>query len=371
MPGLSAWFEQLTRKDWSDSEISAMLGIHQRCVLAYAADNAWRERSASGGAVSVILTQLLQSGQIDGALVNEAYVESGIVKNRFFIAHTTDELRRAQGSKYQTVHFTSQALPLIRAFEGKLAVVALPCDAAILRRLCEKEETLKAKIHSIITLFCAHTSQPELTKRIVDRVTAQENLPLTDFHYKSGHWRGNMTFTFGPEHTTLQIPYGRYSLYQNLFFFCDRKCLNCHDQFGYAGDISAGDIWLESMKTETIKHTALIARTNRGSQILAECEASGALVVKESTANFILQGQSRTARCHYNTSARHRVGKLLGISIPDSVRTRVSLIDWLIAFIVLFNYRLSTTKLGKKVIFSMPKIVWKAYLYFFKALESM
>lgn len=370
MPGLSAWFEQLTRKNWSKEQISAMLGSQQRCVLAYAAEPAWRERSASGGAVSVILSHLLESGQIDGALVNEAYVESGIVKNRFFIARTVEELHRSQGSKYQTVHFSSQALPLIRTFEGKLAVVALPCDAAILRRQCEKEEALNAKIHSIITLFCAHTSQPELTKRIVDRVKAQESLSLTDFHYKSGHWRGNMTFAFGPEHT-LQIPYGRYSLYQNLFFFCDRKCLNCHDQFGYAGDISAGDIWLESMKTEAIKHTALIARTDCGSQTIAECETSGALVVKESTANFILQGQSRTVRCHYNTSARHRVGKLLRIAIPDSVHTRVSLIDWLIAFIVLFNYRLSTTKLGKKIIFTMPKIVWKAYLYFFKALESM
>lgn len=51
MPGLSAWFEQLTRKNWSKEQISAMLGSQQRCVLAYAAEPAWRERSASGGAV--------------------------------------------------------------------------------------------------------------------------------------------------------------------------------------------------------------------------------------------------------------------------------------------------------------------------------
>ncbi|NSW54083.1 MAG: Coenzyme F420 hydrogenase/dehydrogenase, beta subunit C-terminal domain [Anaerolineae bacterium] len=370
MPALTRWFEQLTRRRWTPQQLEQHMGAVKSAALAYAADPALRERSASGGAVTALLLHLLESGAVDGALVNEAYVESGVVKNRFVIAQDRESLLRAQGSKYMAVRFSAGAVPLLRGFQGRLAVVALPCDAALLRGLCAKDAALAQTVACLITLFCGHNSQPELTQQVLRRVLKESGTELTGFQYRSGRWRGEMSLQLADGSET-KLPFGRFSTYQNLFFFSERKCLNCHDHFGYAGDLSAGDLWLSEMEQEAIKRTALLARTPTGSALLRDAAASGRLVSESISTEQVFQGQVRGARFHYNTSARHRAGLLLGIKIPDDVHARVRWSEWLAAFIALFNYRLSTAKYGRKLIFAVPKVIWKVYLYLFKALESL
>ena len=51
-----------------------------------------------------------------------------------YIATNREEVLAARGSKYTAINFPRQALPLIKAFDGKLAVLTLPCDASYLRR---------------------------------------------------------------------------------------------------------------------------------------------------------------------------------------------------------------------------------------------
>jgi coenzyme F420-reducing hydrogenase beta subunit len=370
MPALTRWFEQLTRRRWTPQQLEQHMGAVESAALAYAADPALRERSASGGAVTALLLHLLESGAVDGALVNEAYVESGVVKNRFVIAQDRESLLRAQGSKYMAVRFSAGAVPLLRSFQGRLAVVALPCDAALLRGLCAKDASLAQTVACLITLFCGHNSEPVVINQWVEKITKKVGEPLISFQAKNGAWRGQFELGFS-QHESLVLPSNQFKVYQNLFFFSERKCLNCHDHFGYAGDLSAGDLWLSEMEQEAIKRTALLARTPTGSALLRDAAASGRLVSESISTEQVFQGQVRGARFHYNTSARHRAGLLLGIKIPDDVHARVRWSEWLTGFIALFNYRLSTAKYGRKLIFAVPKVIWKVYLYLFKALESL
>jgi coenzyme F420-reducing hydrogenase beta subunit len=367
---LLALAEKFSKKHYTTAQQANIMGDISGAFLAHAADDNLREHSASGGAVTAILLHLLESGQIDGALVNEAYVEDGVVKNRFLIAANRADLLRAQGSKYMAVRFSAQALPLIRQFDGRLAVVALPCDSTILRAARQRDEALAQKVVWLISLFCGHNSLPELTQRVIGKQTRGKDSPLTAFQYRVGHWRGEMRLSFADDSQTM-VPFESFSTYQNLFFFCEKKCLYCHDHFGYDSDISAGDVWLSAMKEAAVKPTALLARSPRSVDLYQSCIDQGVLQAEAVEPSLILQSQARSVRGHYNLSARSKAGKLLGMKIPDTLHEKVNLFDWLTAMIILFNYRLSTKAWGKRLIFALPRPVLKLYLYLFKGIESL
>jgi coenzyme F420-reducing hydrogenase beta subunit/polysaccharide pyruvyl transferase WcaK-like protein len=312
---------------------------------------------------------MLKQKQIDGALVCRTVVVDGIAKPEFFIAQNLEELKSAQGSKYMAVHFTRDAMPLIKAFHGKLAVVALPCDTHILRRYCLNDPQIAQKILLIITLFCGHNSELELTEAVAQKL-APPNTTLTNYRHRFGTWRGNLKVEFSDGCQVVK-PFSYFSDYQNLYFFCQPKCHHCHDHTGYESDISVGDIWSMRMKSNPIKHNALITRTAIGEELVQEALLSGVLIGQEEPIGEICEGQARTMPFHYNISARAKVGKLFGLKIEDSLHEKVHWYEYLTACLVLFNERLSRSKSGQKWIIKAPRFIHKAALYFMKGLESL
>jgi coenzyme F420-reducing hydrogenase beta subunit len=296
-------------------------------------------------------------------------VRDGKVRPEFFIARDKRALLSAQGSKYMAVDFVQDALPLIRSFEGHLAVTLLPCDTSSLRRAMEKDSSLASKIFLVITLFCGHNSLPELTDMVVDKL-APEGARLSEFRHRQGHWRGSLQAQFD-DGRSVEKPFSYFSDYQNLYFFCQQKCHHCHDHTGYDGDISIGDIWSLRMKNDPIKHSAVVTRTTRGAEVFTEALNKGILAATEEPIEEICEGQARSMPFHYNVSARARAGKLLGFKIKDSVHARVRWNDFLVAWLALFNEKLSRSTGGRKIIAHLPRFALKSLLYLMKGLESL
>jgi len=150
--------DKILKTDWSEEQISKFIGPYNGSFFAYSTDHLVRSNAASGGTVTAILEGLLNRGEIDAAVVCVLEIVDGKVEANFRLARTHEELLEAQGSKYISTRFSSQAMELIRNFEGKLAVVCLPCDAKLLNKAIEKSPELKEKVTCIITLFCGHLS---------------------------------------------------------------------------------------------------------------------------------------------------------------------------------------------------------------------
>lgn len=360
--------EKIWTREWSDEQLNRYIGDYQTCYFSYAADDALRERSASGGSVSAVLIYLLESGQIDGALVLKSQVVAGKVQADFVIARTREEIIAAQGSKYTAVYFAANAFPLIRSFEGRLAVVALPCDAKILQRWRQRQPEIDDKIVCVITLFCGHNSEPALTEAVVDKLNKGYG-ELVDYTYRFGHWRGDLKATFA-DGTEVVQPFKTFSDYRNLYLFTQDKCHHCFDHFGYYCDISAGDIWSPRMKREPIKHTALLTRSDAGSAIVEAAIRDGALVARPEPIDEVANGQARTMPFHYNITSRHRVGKLFGLKIKDETREKVRWNDYIVAWMALFNQRLTRRKWGRRLVMLIPRPIIRAYLFLLKGLES-
>jgi coenzyme F420 hydrogenase subunit beta len=361
--------DKLLKKHFDSEKIHKYIGNYQNSYFAYASSEDIRQKAASGGVITTLLSNLLKNKEIDGALVCKSLITDGKVRPQFFIAENEDALLSAQGSKYIAVDFNQGALPLIRQFNGKLAIVALPCDTTILRRACDNDPILKEKVALIITLFCVHNSLPELTDLVIKKLTPG-NATLSKFRYRQGHWRGSMSAEFDNGKQVVK-PFSFFSDYQNLYFFCQQKCHHCNDHTGYFSDISVGDIWSLQMKENPIKHNAVITRTAAGDAAFQKAVDTGVITARKVAIEEISEGQARSLPFHYNISARAKAGKLLGIKIKDTVNEPVHWNEFLGAWLALFNERLSRTSFGQKLISHSPRFVLKLYLYLKKGLESI
>jgi coenzyme F420-reducing hydrogenase beta subunit len=362
--------DKILKTNWSEEQINKFIGPYNGSFFTYATDHLTRSNAASGGTVTAILEALLNRGEIDAAVVCVLEVVDGKVEANFRLARTREELLESQGSKYISTRFSSQAMELIRNFDGRVAVVCLPCDAKLLSIASDRSPELKEKIVCVITLFCGHLSSPELTQLVVDRLRPNPNAVLQDFRYRSGHWRGRLTAEYG-EGQVASKKFSTFSKFQNLYYFCETKCMHCYDHIGYFGDIACGDIWLQRMKNHPIKHSAVISKTTRGLRILEEAANKGLLVIEPQPIEDIVEAQSRSFKIHHNISARAKAGEKLGLKIKDEVNEKVRWSDYQVARIILKNYLLTQTKEGREKVGSMSRKQITLQLYLLKALEVL
>jgi coenzyme F420-reducing hydrogenase beta subunit len=362
--------DRLLKKQWSAETIGLLVGKYRHLYHAYAADPEIRLNAASGGAGSALLIELLKSGEIAGALVCNTRVEEGKVRAHFAIATSEEAILSAQGSKYVETAFMKEALPLIRDFDGPVAVIGLPCDITNLNRWIAKDARLAQRVRITIALVCGHNSTTGLIDGITSKLETQARDRLTSYRFRRGHWRGQLQAGF-ENGATITKPFSYFSLYQNLYFFSEKKCLVCHDHFGYHADISLGDVWAYRFKDDPIKKTGVIIRSTAAEKVWSTATRDKRIISTELNITDILDGQARAAPYHYNVSARSRVASLMGYKIPDKTRSEVAWHEWLTALLALFNMRWSENKRWKGLIFKLPRPILKLLLYFRKGLESL
>jgi len=362
--------DRFLKKRWSPADIDRYVGTWREAWLTHATDGAIRERAASGGTTSAVLIEGLRQGLFEGAVVCEAVVEDGKVRPRFRIATDPAGILAARGSKYVESRFLPSVLPLLRAFQGRVAVVGLPCDIAALRQRCGADLALAAKVVLTIALVCGHNSRTPLIDAVTKRLEKRAGQPLRAYRFRIGHWRGHLEAEFA-DGSLLRRPTKMFNDYQNMFFFCERKCLSCHDHYGYAADLTMGDIWLFRLKDDPIKHTAVITRTEAGQALFEAATRAGAVAASALDIRDIMDGQARIGPAHYNVTARARAGRWLGLRIPDRVQAEVTWHDQLNALWTLANVRLSESAWGRRLIFALPRPVIRGLLYLKKGLESV
>ncbi len=362
--------DRILSKSWPQDKIDRYIGPFSSACIAYSKDPEMRINAASGGVTSTILGWLLETGAIDGALVCTTAINDGRLTVSHYIAKTREEIILAQGSKYQKSDFFRVAVPMIRGFAGRVAVVGLPCQLTFLKQQVENDDELRQKIVCTIALFCGHNNEPELIEQTIRNLEKQAGgSRIKRFVFRKGSWRGKLEAEF-ENGQIIQAPAARYTLYHNLFFFAEKKCLSCYDHFGYDADFCIGDVWLMQMKSKEHKHNGIIAKNDIAASILEKMSHANKLVVEQKNIKFILESQSRSIRLHYNVTSRSKAGKHFGMNIHDRVRIRTNPIEDLLAFFLIFNWVWSKGKRSHLVL-KVPRKIMKLYLYIIKLLEVL
>ena len=283
------------------------LGRHISCCMGYAADDAVRANAASGGMVTALLCSLLKNHDIDGAwVVKTAFAEDGSLTYQTYIATTIQQIQEASSSVYMNIPMLSH-LDRLRQFDGKLAVVLTPCMMRALCHILEKDSSLREKIVIKIGLFCSGTHDAKATEYALDKCRLPRN-DAVRLYYRRGHWRGISSVVYA-DGSRKDFSYTKsVCAYKNAYFFIEKRCLSCKDQFAETADISFGDVWLPQMKKEAIKYTGCVIRSPKACEWLKRAREQGDLHLRPMTEIQMLKSQMRALTFKYRgTRLNHRL----------------------------------------------------------------
>lgn len=341
--------------------------------IGYSNDFEVRESAASGGMVSEILIYLLDNKFIDGALVSRLKMQNSRITPEVFIAKTKKQVLDARTSIYFSFSLMKH-FDLVRNFEGKLAVVGLPCQISEIKSICEHDKKLDDKIAYKIGLFCGHASNRKLLELYLQKKHINEN-DIVKFIFRKGIWRGKTHIHLRNGEIKV-YPFQDYSIYQNLFIYSEKKCMYCSDHTAEFSDISIGDVWDYKFKKMNIKHSLLLVRSEQSQNIINTMAEISKLILNPISKTDVFIAQKRSLIFHKNVNARSKVGKYIGFDIKYNPQTLIKtrLNDLIAALIILTNVKLSTDKRFSrkfnKIIFKLPKPILFCYLVVFKFLTN-
>jgi coenzyme F420-reducing hydrogenase beta subunit len=341
------------------------IGPYHNCYIGYSSDENIRNGAASGGIVSSILIYLLKEGEIDGALVSKQVMADDEISYKTFIARTKEEILNCRTSIYMNFPLEKHFKEVIN-FNGRVAIVALPCQLKALKKIEKKYPQLKEKIILRISLFCSG----QTSKKLIEKILEKNNINLSDvkrIYFRKGLWKGN-TYIEMRDGNEKIISYLYYlCTYRNLYFYSLSRCYSCQDQFGYFGDISCGDIWLDEYKGKKIKYNAVIVRKKKASDMIKNMVNDNVLRLELIDASKILQSQKRALIYKFNSMlAKKRVGKLFGLRCQPNYIERSGWNHYIAAFLIGLNIKLS----NNRIVFLIPNKLMFLYMCFLRSLLS-
>ena len=272
-PGKGATLRQSGADLFPSSNINPLCGRYLKSYVGYSTDAGIRYHSASGGVVSQFLIYLLQNKFIDGAVVVR-YKEDNPFEPEPFIATSKDEILASKSSKYVIVSY-DKVIDDIKNFDGKLAVVGLPCQIQGLRNAAKYSKIVRDRIVGYFGIYCSLNK----TKSSIDYYSYRYKVNKKDvksFSFRDDGCMGAMKFIGKNNKVLAKIPYLTYWNNTKSFFMNDR-CSLCNDHFAELSDISFGDIHIEPYSQDKIGISSLIVRKEQMAKLLDSCRKEGFL----------------------------------------------------------------------------------------------
>lgn len=288
-------------------------GSYHEISIAYANDELIRRTGASGGMISVILIYLLQSGQIDGAVVTGMSKEKPWLTQPF-IATTQAEILDAAQSKY-IITSVNEILPEIEAFEGRLAYVGLPGQVQSIRKLQEVNDPSVSNIKYIFGPFYGNTLHFSSVRSFLRSYKIKDYQNISKLYFRYGEWPGNMRVEM-TDCRAVELP--KFHANYLIPFHIMKNSLLCTDLSNEFTDISGGDAWAPVYEERGKGFSMVLSRTLEGERILKEMEAKGLITLQP-----ITQDDAITMHSHgydlkkRGTFIRIKFRKFLGQPVPD------------------------------------------------------
>lgn len=289
-----------------------ILGNYQRILNVKAADERVRDGGASGGAVTQLCIDLLETGAVDGVVAVRAK-EGDPGSFESFLARDRRELLAAAQSKYVILP-VNEILAKIRETDEKIAFVGLPCQVEGLRKAMAQDEALRDRIKVVISLFCGFNMEAAATRYLIKKSgIAREHIKKLSYRQKRAGETG--FFLKGKDGKTFFLPKHGYT-FLNLIY-APKRCWKCFDYSGEFADLSVGDAWEEAEGCSRV-----IVRTKTGGQVLDDALQRGTLTAKESGAQQIKKTQKMVTVYKKKTidirAARMRTFPDYGVKLPQS-----------------------------------------------------
>lgn len=256
------------------------LGYYHTCMMGYANRDGIREKGASGGMVTLLLTLLFEQGKIDGAVVVGPSDRKGI-RFESRIVRSVEEIQASAKSKYYPIEH-SRVLKQILKEDGKYAVVGLPCHIYGIRKAQKHSKKLRERIKYILGMVCGHGVSASFTDFLIDCTgVARDAVKTIDYRDKTGTERSlNYSFAITPKdygNRCIRLPFQESILGQVWLkrMFVPNVCDYCDDVFSELADATFMDAWLQEQIKDPKGNSIVIVRNPTIARLLFDANESG------------------------------------------------------------------------------------------------
>lgn len=275
-PGKGVDYPGLNRRVFGKLPQNWLSGCIRRIYVGYAAPEAVRRAGASGGVITQTLLYLLETGQIDGAVVVQAgrplpYLAEPV------IATTPAQILAGAQSVYQPVP-VNDILGEMVGFNGRLAYVGLPDQVASLRELQRQGHPGAMKVEYVLGPYVGTNMYLEAIASYLRANGVNSLDEIAALKYRDGEW---------PGYLMIRLKDGRVfkaaKFYYNYLipFYISQSSLLSVDFTNELSDISVGDAWHPRYEAQGAGFSVVAARTEKGEALLQEMAANGMVVLEE------------------------------------------------------------------------------------------
>lgn len=286
------------------------MGQYLRVWESWASDPTIRFRGSSGGALTALITWLVETGE--SHRVVGAQSDATSPRRTVSVEITSrDAAFAAAGSRYAPVSIAANPATWDSTTVGK------PCEIAALRALHADAGIEDAPL--LLSFFCAGTPSQRATDELVQTLGFAESDPIEHLWYRGRGWPGSFTVV-GGDGRIADVSYDE-SWGRHLGPRTQWRCKICPDGVGESSDVTAADFWTVDARgypdfSEGAGSSALIARTARGLDVVQRAAAAGVLEIKAIEMDALARVQP-LQRARRSTLAGRLAGtRLAGRRIP-------------------------------------------------------
>ena len=253
-------------------------GAYEAIYKSHAYNEEMRFRASSGGVISAICEFLLRTRRVE-FILQITTDRAAPMRSRVQLSYTREQVLAAAGARYgpaAPLETIGEAL----ALEVPFAVIGKPCDLAGLKNLARQDPRVDRWVALTVAFFCGGVSSLRISESIVGKYGLRPEEVKT-LRYR-GHGCPGPTFIEARDGRAFSQTYDE-TWSEELNEEIQFRCKICPDSIGEHADVVCGDAWATMDGYAHVEHDgwdSVIARTTRGSELLAAMSTARAITLE-------------------------------------------------------------------------------------------
>jgi len=280
----------------------------------HASDPNIRFAGSSGGAATAIALYCIEAAEMHGVLHSASRSDVPYL-NETVLSTERAQLLAATGSRYAPAS-PCDGLARVEAAPAPCVFIGKPCDVAATGRAADLRPRLREKLGVTIAMFCAGTPSTRATIDMIHDMGVERLEDVTAVRYRGMGWPGLAQVHVKSEegeqvHTrTYDESWGDLQRYRQW------RCYVCADHTGQFADIAVGDPWYREIEDDEPGLSLVLARSERGREILRGAVEAGYLTLEARPAQTLPASQPNLMRTRGTIWGRIWTTWLMGGAAP-------------------------------------------------------
>ncbi len=257
-----------------------------------------RESGSSGGIITYIVRQLLNSNQIDYAILARprAADSNRGLEFSFDVISSEKEVTLAATSFYYPVTY-SEVLEFIARNPGRYAITGIPCFHKGLRLLKRKNPVYRERIKFQLGLVCGQLKSALYFEYLLRRAGVPDgkidsasfrrkdpDIRADEYYFEATVFKNNKQETYRISNRQIGVNWG-------MGLFKPKACDYCDDVFAETADIAVMDGWLPQYVNEGKGTSLVVVRDQHLLEVLNNGCATGNLHLEYISVDQIVKSQ--------------------------------------------------------------------------------